>query len=108
MCIRVSPLSPRKGLFLPLLAQTTQNTPKTTKIEITENQAVNKKSDFFCIFFAKIFGQFKNLLYLCIRFRSKMGHAPKELKQMIFERSSIHNKIVVQELNEYEVHGLVP
>ena len=108
MCIRVWPLSSRKGLFLALLALTTQNTPKTTKINIAENQVVNKKSAFFCIFFAKKFGQFKNLLYLCIRFRSKMGHAPKELKQMIFEKMSIHNKIVVQELNEYEVHGLVP
>ena len=67
----------RKGLFFVLLTLTTQNTPKTTKIDIAENQAVNKKSDFFCIFFAKIFGQFKNLLYLCIRFRSKMGHAPR-------------------------------
>jgi len=62
------------------LSQTTQNTPKTTKIISADNQVVTKKVHFFLHFFAKIFGQFKNLLYLCIRFRSKIGHAPKELK----------------------------
>ena len=44
-------------------------------------QAVTKKMHFVCNFFAKIFGQFKKKQYLCIRFRSKMGSAPKEPKQ---------------------------
>ena len=43
---------------------------------------------------AKIFGQFKNLLYLCIRFRSKMEHfQTSPSKTVIFERMSIHNKM---------------
>jgi len=47
---------------------------------------------------AKIFGQFKKKQYLCTRFRSKNGvYLRKEHKQMIFEKMSIHNKIVVQE-----------
>jgi len=41
---------------------------------------LTKKMHIDCNFFAKIFGQFKKKQYLCIRFRSKMGHAPKELK----------------------------
>jgi len=36
-----------------------------------DNQRVTKKVHFLVHFFAKIFGGFKNLLYLCIRFRSK-------------------------------------
>ena len=91
-----------------------------------------KKSDFFCIFFAIKFGQFKKKQYLCIRFRSKMGQPRKVFlkrgpqtilifggseeqnvvqssdmvasrtsfsSSAIFEKMSIHNKIVVQETN---------
>ena len=49
-------------------------------------QAVTKKMHFVCNFFAKIFGQFKKKQYLCIRFRSKMGSAPKEPKQRSLKR----------------------
>jgi len=81
MYIRVKASFIPKGAFLVLLSQTTQKCPKTTKNIIADFQAFTKKVHFFLHFFAKIFGQFKNLLYLCIRFRSKMGHAPKEHKQ---------------------------
>ena len=33
-----------------------------------ENQRITKKVHFLCIFFAKIFGQFKKKQYLCTRF----------------------------------------
>jgi len=89
-----------KTPFWPDSSKNRRKSTKIAKIAYADFQAVTKKVHFFCIFFAKKFGQFKNLLYLCIRFRSKMGHAPKEHKQMIFERLSIHNKIVVQELNK--------
>jgi len=70
-------LSPERGFF----DENPQNGLKIRKNSTIDFQLVTKKVHFLCNFFAKIFGGFKNLLYLCIRFRSKMGHAPKEHKQ---------------------------
>ena len=42
--------------------------PKTLKITPIDFQWLMKKVHFFCIFFAKIFGGFKKLYYLCTRF----------------------------------------
>jgi len=50
----------------PELRQNAQNAPIDFQVFI-------KKVNFFLHFFSKIFGQFKKLLYLCIRFRSKNG-----------------------------------
>jgi len=100
MYIRVKASSTPKEAFLVSFTSLLSKNTKIAKIFSVENQSVTKKVHFFLHFFAKIFGQFKNLLYLCIRFRSKMGHAPKEHKHMIFEKMSIHNKIVVQELSK--------
>jgi len=41
---------------------------KNVKIFHTDNQLVTKKVHFLVHFFAKIFGGFKKLLYLCTRF----------------------------------------
>jgi len=54
---------------------------------------------FLCNFFAEIFGHIKKKQYFCIRFRSKNGQRPRT-RAMIFEKMSIHNKIVVQELRK--------
>ena len=48
---------------------------KIAKNTTIDYQALTKKMHFLCNFFSKIFGQFKNLLYLCIRFRSKTGNS---------------------------------
>jgi len=50
------------------LLDLTQKNIKKRIFYSAENQRFIKKVHFFCIFFAKIFGQFKNLLYLCTRF----------------------------------------
>ena len=59
---------------------------------------------------AKKFGQFKNLLYLCIRFRSKMGSAQEQWFTTGFpnnfnfwgERSVIRSVIRVQRTKSRE------
>jgi len=72
--LRRRPTNPQKYVLKQKILKIAQNAT-------LDFQALTKKMHFLCNFFSKIFGQFKNLLYLCIRFRSKMGHAPNEPKQ---------------------------
>ena len=100
--------SPRNPLYALKTLKTPQNTPKISIFQNIENQSITKKMHFYVHFFAKIFGQFKNLLYLCIRFRSKMGVAPKEHKSnMIFERMSIITRCSTRTILKFNVECLV-
>ena len=99
MCVE-SPSS-RRGLFLCQKSTIASNLQKSSKIRKIINRLfsalykmASKKSEKKVKKNAKIFGQFKNLLYLCIRFRSKMEHfLTSPSKTVIFERLSIHNKM---------------
>ena len=99
MCAK-SPSS-RRGLFLCQKSTIASNLQKSSKIRKIINslfsvlyKMASKKSEKKVKKNAKIFGQFKNLLYLCIRFRSKMEHfQTSPSKTVIFERLSIHNKM---------------
>ena len=58
-----------------------------------------KKSAFFLYFFCKNIWSYQKFVVPLHPLSLKNGARPKRVQAMIFEKMSIHNKIVVQELN---------
>ena len=75
------------------MAQKRQNLP------ILIFRQLQRKCIFYVIFLQKYLVNSKNCRTFASAFAQKWG-SPQEPKQMIFEKMSIHNKIVVQELKK--------
>ena len=89
-----------KGLFHSergFFRKTPQNTPKNHKKLNPLFSSIYEKSAFFLHFFCNKIWSVQKFVVPLHPLSLKNGARPKRAQEMIFEKMSIHNKIVVQE-----------